>query len=278
MTSDLIIALAVAQDAALKAGGILRDDFHRPGGPRGSGDKALADVEAEREIRRLLLDAFPEDDYVGEETGTERRGSGNARVWLVDPNDGTSSYIKGCRGSAVSIALLDHGTPILGVVYAFAAPDDRGDLFAFAQGCGPMRRNDCPVQRAAWPECPDKNTIFLLGQDANALSEALAFLIAPARFRAVPSIAHRLALAAAGDGDVAVSVNAPGAWDYAGGHALILAMGGRLVNEHGEDVGYTPDGASSTLRCFGGAPDIVAPAAALDWNSAWGRAKSCSDA
>ena len=44
-------ALSLAVDAARQAGALLRADFHRPGGPRGGGDKAEADTEAEREIR-----------------------------------------------------------------------------------------------------------------------------------------------------------------------------------------------------------------------------------
>src|SRR3989304_4364715 len=52
----------------------------------------------------------------------------------------------GRGGSAVSIGLLAGGTPRLGVVFAFAHPDDAGDLFAWAEGCGPLRRNDRAVE------------------------------------------------------------------------------------------------------------------------------------
>ena len=52
----------------------------------------------------------------------------------MDPHDGTSDFLAGRRGSAVSVALVRSGLPILGVVYAPLAPDDRGDLIAWAQG------------------------------------------------------------------------------------------------------------------------------------------------
>jgi fructose-1,6-bisphosphatase/inositol monophosphatase family enzyme len=55
-----------------------------------------------------------------------------------------------------------------------------------------------------------------------------AELCAPARFRAEPSIAFRLALAAAGEGVAGVSRNSPTAWDVAAGHALLRAIGGEL--------------------------------------------------
>ena len=53
--------------------------------------------------------------------------------------------MRGFRGSAVSIGLVRDGVPVLGVVYAFAYPDDHGDLLAWAEGCGPLTRNGRPV-------------------------------------------------------------------------------------------------------------------------------------
>src|SRR4051794_29697525 len=140
-------ALAVARDAALRAGAILRADFHRPGGPRGGGDKAEADTEAERDIRARLLAAFPGWGYLGEETGAAA-GEPGQPTWLVDPNDGTRDYLAGRRGSAVSIGLVQDGRPVLGVVFAFAYPDDTGDLFEWAEGLGPVRRGGHPCAPA----------------------------------------------------------------------------------------------------------------------------------
>src|SRR5881396_2892502 len=110
---------------------------------RDAGDKADADLEAEELIRGRLRDAFPGWSYLGEETG-RAGGQPGAPLWLVDPNDGTRDYLKGRRGSAVSIGLLHEGRPVLGVVFAFGYPDDAGDLFVWAEGCGPLRRNGRP--------------------------------------------------------------------------------------------------------------------------------------
>jgi ADP-ribosyl-[dinitrogen reductase] hydrolase len=97
-TSRYQTALDAAVDAAREAGKLIRDDFHRPGGPRGSGGHAEVDEEAEQVIREKILAAFPAA-YRGEETGTASGGDGE-HTWLVDPNDGTSAYLKGWRGSA----------------------------------------------------------------------------------------------------------------------------------------------------------------------------------
>ena len=132
-------AFGAAVSAAREAGDLLRKEFYRAGGPRGDGGHAEVDQRAEQVIREKILAAFPAC-YCGEETGSATGGDED-HLWLVDPNDGTSAYLKGWRGSAISIALLRKGVPVLGVVYAFAYPDDNGDLIAWAEGCGPLTRN-----------------------------------------------------------------------------------------------------------------------------------------
>ena len=200
MTHDYRHALEAAVTAAREAGRILRADLHRPDGPRGGGHKADADDEAERAIRARLLAAFPAFGYLGEETGRQAPARDEPHLWLVDPNDGTASYLKGLRGSAVSIGLLHDGRPVLGVVFAFAAPDDGGDLVAWAEGCGPLTRNGRPVERSPWPASLNADDIVLVSEGAQWKPEVNAAAVAPGRFRALPSIAYRLALAAAGEG------------------------------------------------------------------------------
>ena len=129
----LELALSAAVEAAVRRGDLLRADFHRPGGPRGGGDKAEADTEAERCIRGAAPRRVPRPGATGARRRASRPGRPDAPVWLVDPNDGTRDYLVGRRGSAVSIGLVADGRPVLGVVFAFGYPDDRGT-------CSPGRR------------------------------------------------------------------------------------------------------------------------------------------
>jgi ADP-ribosylglycohydrolase/fructose-1,6-bisphosphatase/inositol monophosphatase family enzyme len=262
---DLSRALAVAVAAARTAARLLRDDFHRSSGARGHVDKAEADTEAEVVIRARLLEAFPGWGYLGEETGRSPAGP-DAPVWLVDPNDGTRDYLVGRRGSAVSIGLVVERQPVLGVVFAFGYPDDEGDLFAWAEGTGPLTRNGAAVTTQL-PTSLGPSDVVLVSANGDRDPEANLRCVAPARFRAVPSIAHRLALVAAGEGSAVTSLFAPGAWDYAAGHALLRAAGGVLVDENGVEVTYAGDGTSSTLRAFGGAAAVAAELALRPWDS-----------
>ncbi|MBI2940302.1 MAG: ADP-ribosylglycohydrolase family protein [Chloroflexi bacterium] len=265
MLTSYAEALRIAVQAARVSGEILRTEFHRPGGPRGRHDHAPVDVEAETAIRERLLGAFPSFGFRGEETGF-RSGQEPIHVWVVDPNDGTSAFVKGFRGSSVSIALLREGIPILGVVYAFAAPDDDGDLFAWAEGCGPLTRNGQVVNRPPWPGSLGEYTVALVSHRADRNPAASARCAAPGRFRKVPGIAYRLALVAAGEADACVSLSGPGAVDYAAGHALLRGVGGAFLDQSGWAVVYSPDGRSYSPCCFGGAPGIVEELVRRPWN------------
>jgi ADP-ribosylglycohydrolase/fructose-1,6-bisphosphatase/inositol monophosphatase family enzyme len=262
--------LGTAMEAAQEAGELLRREFHRPGGPRGERAHAEADEEAEWLIRKRLLEAFPAYRYRGEETGSVE--TTDEHVWLVDPNDGTSAFLRGARGSAVSIALVRAGVPVLGVVYAYTAPDDNGDLIHWSEG-NELVRNEKPVT-TLWEPKQDNHIVLLVSTHREHLIETLLECIHPYRYRALPSIAYRLALAACGEGDAAMSWHNPGDWDYAGGHALLRAAGGLFVNENGTEITYGQDGSSKVKRCFGGDPSLVQDLWQRDWQRVQSRFNS----
>lgn len=262
-------------EAVVEAGALLRAEWHRPGGPRGGHGKAPIDAEVESFLRTRLT-ALHRAGWHGEEL--PRDAVGGPDRWVVDPQDGTRAYLKGLRGSAVSVALLRHDRPVLGVVYAPTAPDDAGDLFVWADGLPPIRNGAIlpAIGRrpalfrfealgdasAPWPPAAaeprpyDAATIIGLNEEAGDYAAANHARFAPAAVLAVPSIAYRLALAAAGELDVAVSLtHGLDAYDVAGGHALLAAVGGELVELDGTPLRY---GAGGTFAgCIGGRPELV---------------------
>jgi histidinol-phosphatase len=72
-----------------------------------------ADVRAEQVIRALLSERFPGFGFYGEETGSERLDAES--VWLVDPIDGTKSFVRDCPFFSTQIALQRAGHLVLGV-------------------------------------------------------------------------------------------------------------------------------------------------------------------
>ncbi len=74
------------------------------------------DVAIQEMLRKELLLLLPGSHFVGEENEA-RDDVHHGYTWVVDPIDGTTNFIQGCRASAVSIALLKEGSPVVGAVY-----------------------------------------------------------------------------------------------------------------------------------------------------------------
>ena len=237
-------------EAVLQAGAMLEAEFSRPGGPRGRYSKAPVDVEMELHLRAALQALLPvpfraeeKHDHLPEAGGT---------LWLVDPHDGTSAFLAGHRGSAVSVALLHQCVPVLGVVYAPSSPDRGPDLISWAEGLPTILRNGFAVAGTR----PQDELLLAHHYAPTKLTEWYG-RATPGRFFAMPSIAYRLARVACGDALATCSLGGTQDWDYAAGHALLRGAGGVLVDAHGNPVEYTPRGESFTSELFGGMPDAV---------------------
>jgi histidinol-phosphatase len=90
----------------------------------------VADRRAEDIIRSILLEAFPDHGFFGEEGGKEQADADY--LWLVDPIDGTKSFVGGYGMFSTQIALMHHGELVLGVSSAPAA----GEIASAARGEG----------------------------------------------------------------------------------------------------------------------------------------------
>ena len=88
------------------------------------------DREAEALIRDVLLKHFPDHQFMGEENGGFLHD--DAPTWVVDPLDGTANYLRGYPQYAVSIALVEEGEPVLGVVF----DPCRNEFFGAIRGRG----------------------------------------------------------------------------------------------------------------------------------------------
>lgn len=92
------------------------------------------DREIERELMERIGRRFPEDGTLGEETGRGGR-DGAARVWVLDPLDGTNNFALGIPYFGVSVALLANGQPVVGAV----AEPVRERTFWAVRGAGAFR-------------------------------------------------------------------------------------------------------------------------------------------
>lgn len=120
LSSQLDLALALARTAESEILPRFRTvtATHKPDGT----EVTEADREAERTMRDQLADARPDHAVLGEEFGST--GPDDARYqWVLDPVDGTAGFTIGVPLFGTLVALLDRGTPVVGVIH-FPAIDE----------------------------------------------------------------------------------------------------------------------------------------------------------
>jgi len=137
--------LQAALDAAQAAAEVIRALYQKNLVVRTKEDQSPvteADVRAEETIRAVLSERFPTYGFYGEETG--KHSVGAESVWLVDPIDGTKSFVRECPFFSTQIALMRAGRLVLGVSSAPAY----GELAWAEQGAGAYL-NDRPIHVSA---------------------------------------------------------------------------------------------------------------------------------
>ncbi|HSH43569.1 MAG TPA: inositol monophosphatase family protein, partial [Arenicellales bacterium] len=99
----------------------------------------IADRNTEATIRAAIAERYPEHGIMGEEFGAE--GTDREYLWIIDPIDGTKSFISGVPLFGTLIGVLHHGRPVAGVIHM----PGLGETFAGAPDIG-TRMNDVPVR------------------------------------------------------------------------------------------------------------------------------------
>ena len=189
------------------------------------------DKLAESEIVKELRRAYPDHAIVGEEGSAIGRGP---LTWVIDPLDGTHNYLRGIPHFSVSIAMLDKGVPVYGVVF----DPLRNELFTASKGDGAylndrrirvskrenlggaMIATGFPYRQRAHLDAQLAMTRALLGQAED--------------IRRSGSAALDLAYTAAGryDGYFEIGLKP---WDMAAGVLLVHEAGGRYGDFAGRD-------------------------------------------
>ena len=231
---DLKRELTLAKKAARVAGDILRGHWRRGGyhvGSKGIDNPVTAaDLEADRAIKKLLHEPFPEYGWLSEETVDNDARLKCRRVWIVDPLDGTKEFINGIPEFSVAIALVEDGVPILGVTYN---PIKR-EMYWAARGTGcHLNTRRVRVTRTRTL----KGATVLASRSETARGEWQVFhgllKVSP-----TGSVAYKLAMVAAGKGDATFTRSPKSEWDIASGAALIVEAGGVITDIKGREIRF----------------------------------------
>ena len=201
------------------AAGIIASSFFRRDVKSWTKDNASpvseADILVDRYLASSLLQARPDYGWLSEETADNPSRLDCDRVFVVDPIDGTRGFLRGEDSWTVSLAVVEHGIPVAGVVYAPA----RDEMYEAARGEG-ARLNAKPIKRNRRAGAPP-----LIPAPGAVHQEMQAAGLHYTRGPAYPSLAYRLVQVATGKLDGAVARRGSQDWDIAAA-AVILDESG----------------------------------------------------
>lgn len=225
---DLDLAIAIARAGALHA----LEGFRVGATVEKKGAIDLVtqyDREVERIVRERLASTFRGDAVVGEE---EDPTPGSARVWYLDPIDGTTNFAHGHPFFCTSLGLFEGDEPLLGVVVAPAL----GVVWAAARGQG-ATRNGVPCRLGHADTLADALVATGFSYDRfetsdDNLAEHDAFVKCTRGVRRCGAAALDLAMTADGTYD-AFWEQGLRAWDVAAGMVLVREAGGLVTDYRG---------------------------------------------
>lgn len=193
--------------------------------------------DVDRSIERLIFDltrpVFPEDGFLGEEGGWDRRAA-VGRNWVVDPVDGTMNFVHGLPMACSSVGVLEDGDAIAGLVI----DPYQDEIYLACRGACASERNGTKL--TVTPGGDLSGGIVLVevpsGVSPSVLAPVLDAVIAfGGSPRTIGSGALALALVASGVVHGVVHAG-PSIWDVAGGVALVELAGGTVLSRTGRYV------------------------------------------
>ena len=193
-----------------------------------------ADRGAEAAMRAILEAERPDDGIIGEEYGTHNEGAG--RQWVLDPIDGTVSFMSGRPIFGTLIALMQDGWPVLGII-------------------------DQPIAGERWVGQIGKGTTFngtpVRTAPCSALQQAKLATSSPHYFDAEGADAYmKVASAVGGDARQGMIVYGGDCYNYgllASGHLDIVCEAGLKIYDYAALVPVV-EGAGGTMSDWQGNP------------------------
>jgi 3'(2'), 5'-bisphosphate nucleotidase len=236
--TDRLRVLDDMAEAAREAGEAIIDVVRRGFEVESKGDSSPvteADRAAELIILAALARAAPGVPVIAEEeVAAGRIPAHDDLYFLVDPLDGTKEFVRGGDDYTVNIALIEHGEPTLGVVFAPATGKLHigcagvGAWFDEGHGRTPMRTRERGQELTAVASKSHLN---------QATIDYLEAAVGTCAYAAVGS-SLKFCIVAEGKADIYPRASPTSEWDTAAGHAVLLAAGGLVDGPDGEPLRY----------------------------------------
>lgn len=225
MTADLDLILETAREAGEIAHSYFRKDPDAWDKGGNAGPVSRADIETDTYLRQNLLSARPDYGWLSEETEDDESRLGHETIFIVDPIDGTRSFLEGSKTWAVSVAIARKGKPVAGVIHMPA----KGLTYSASLGKGAFL-NGTRLFSSSY-ETMEQSRVLA----ARPALQSQHWRNAPPRFdrHFRPSLAYRLALVAEGRFDAMLTIRPTWEWDVAAGMLIAEEAGAIATDQNG---------------------------------------------
>lgn len=246
--------LDFAVEAARQAGEITMEYFQTALSPERKPDRTFvtaADRKSEERLRALIRHAYPDHGILGEEFGEQQSDSG--RTWIIDPLDGTASFVHGVPLFGVLLGLEIDGEVVLGVANFPAL----GEVVCAARGIGCFWNG----RRAVVSDVDDLKEALLLytdgaGFEPHGREPAFRHLIAATQMHRSWGDCYGHILVATGRAEVMLDP-VMSIWDCAALLPILLEAGGTFTDWQGRPTIRGRDAISTNGRLFDEVMQVV---------------------
>lgn len=199
-----------------------------------SGDSPVseADYAVDKHLAQSLQSARSDYGWLSEETTDDAAARRDKnRIFVVDPIDGTRGFLAGSRQWCISIAVVEEGRPVCGVLHCPALDE----TYTAETGYGAAlngRGLSAVTAQEPWKVAGPNPLIKALREARGNVGEGVE------RLNHVPSLAYRIAMVASGAASIGFARSGAKDWDIAAADLILAEAGGALLDAKGEALLY----------------------------------------
>ena len=221
-----------------------------------------ADIAANDVILTGLANLSPGIPIISEETAIPDYSERSTwhQYWLIDPLDGTKSFVRGDDEFTVNIALIDGNIPVLGVVHS---PAEQRTYWGVNESGAWCSDNEGTTPIRVWQATPDR--LRMIAPNSRGYSKAMAFKDNLELNDIACEISHssssiKFCRVAEGNADIFPSFGTTCEWDTAAAQCVVECAGGSVVDLSGNRITYNK--ADAKLR---NPPFVVSGVVDVNW-------------
>jgi myo-inositol-1(or 4)-monophosphatase len=242
LARDAALLRETVRDAGALALSLFRTDL-RNWTKGKSSPVSEADIAVNDLLEQRLQSATPDYGWLSEESVDDPERLHKRRLWIVDPIDGTRSYLAGQDDWCVSVALVENAVPLLGAVFVPVS----GEMFFACRGAG-ASLNDRVIAAATGGRLDPARIV-----GPKPLVQRLGAELEPGEIHPrIGSLALKICRAAEGRLDVAFAGGQSRDWDLAAADLIVHEAGGTMTTLTGDAIVYNrPEVQHDTLVAAG---------------------------